>query len=111
MWFVLPQLCGLGTSKRSRRVGIAGLAEARAYLDHPVLGSRLRESVMALCAHRGSSAAAILGTVDAIKFRSCLTLFAAAAADPRLFDDALQQFFSGKGDAETLRLLEAQPLP
>lgn len=109
IWFILPQLRGLAPSARSREYGIAGLAEARAYLAHPVLGARLRECIAALCAHTGSSAAAILGPVDAQKFRSCLTLFAAAAEDPQLFDDALKQFFAGQRDAETVRLLELPP--
>lgn len=109
IWFILPQLRGLAPSARSREYGIADLAEARAYLAHPVLGARLRECIAALCAHTGSSAAAILGPVDAQKLRSCLTLFAAAAEDPQLFDDALNQFFAGERDAETVRLLGLQP--
>ena len=107
IWFILPQLRALGASARSREYGIADLAEAKAYLAHPLLGARLRECIAALCAHTGSSAAAILGPVDARKFRSCLTLFAAAAEDPQLFEAALQRFFGGEQDPETVRLLAA----
>ncbi|MFN5010358.1 MAG: DUF1810 domain-containing protein [Gammaproteobacteria bacterium] len=110
IWFILPQLRALGASARSREYGIADLAEAKAYLAHPLLGARLRECVAALCTHTGSSATAILGPVDALKFRSCLTLFAAAAEDPQLFDDALHQFFAGERDAETIRLLATIPV-
>jgi uncharacterized protein (DUF1810 family) len=84
--------------------GIAGRAEARAYLAHPVLGERLRECVRAMLAHADKSATRILGDIDALKFRSCLTLFEAVSEDP-LFDQALQAFYSGKRDAATLALL------
>ncbi|GAB1382103.1 DUF1810 domain-containing protein [Burkholderiales bacterium] len=105
IWFVLPQLRGLGTSPMAERYGIASLAEARAYLAHPVLGPRLRECVQALLGHAGASAAQLLGEVDALKLRSCLTLFARAAPGEGLFDQALQGFFGGAPDALTLRLL------
>ena len=105
IWFVLPQLRGLGTSPMAERYGIASLAEARAYLAHPLLGPRLIECVQALLAHRGRSAAAMLGALDALKLRSCLTLFARAAPGEGPFDQALQQFFGGVPDAMTLRLL------
>ena len=105
MWDVLPQLRGLGMSAMSHTYGIAGLVEAEAYLAHPVLGQRLRECVVAICAHTDTSAADILGDIDAQKFRSCLTLFAAAAKHDDLFDGALHQFFGGRPDPKTLDLL------
>jgi len=106
IWFILPQLRGLGTSPLADRYGIASLDEARAYLAHPLLGPRLIECVQALLAHRGRSAAAMLGALDALKLRSCLTLFARAAPGEGSFDQALQQFFGGVPDALTLRLLD-----
>jgi uncharacterized protein (DUF1810 family) len=105
MWFVLPQLRGLGMSETSWIYGIEGLEEAKNYLGHPVLGARLRECVRAICAHPESSAETILGSTDALKFRSSLTLFAAAAPDERLFTDALVQFYDGQPDAKTLAML------
>lgn len=103
MWFVLPQLRGLGRSAMAERYGIAGLDEARAYLAHPVLGTRLREVVRAMLDRRGTSAAAILGPVDAMKLRSCATLFRAAGEgeDARLFDALLQAFHGGEPCAPT----------
>ncbi len=108
IWYVLPQLRGLGSSGMSQRYGIASLAEARAYLAHPLLGPRLRECVMALNAHRGLSAAGILGELDAIKWRSSLTLFAAAEAPGSIFDAALARYFGGQPDPRTLELLSPQ---
>jgi|SRR5215831_16805317 len=105
MWFVFPQLRGLGTSRNAEFYGITSLAEARAYLAHPVLGERLRESVRALLGVRGASAEEILGPIDAVKLRSCLTLFGRAdAADP-LFPQALERYFRGVPDTRTLALL------
>lgn len=107
IWYVLPQLRGLGVSSMSREYGISDLSEARAYLEHPVLGPRLRECVRAICAHEGASAVDILGSIDALKFRSSLTLFAAAARDDELFRAALGQFFGGQPDPKTIQLLSA----
>ena len=104
-WYILPQVSGLGSSDMSVRYAIRSLAEAKVYLDHPVLGARLRECVSAMNAHAGSSAERILGSVDAQKFHSCLTLFAQVdAADP-LFDHALRKYFAGRQDQNTLRIL------
>lgn len=108
IWYVLPQLRGLGISAMSRAYGIVDLQEARRYAEHPVLGARLRECVAALCVHEGVSAARILGELDALKLRSCLTLFAAAVPDEPLFGAALDQFFEGRRDERTLALLAAQ---
>lgn len=105
MWFVFPQLAGLGQSPMSRRYAIRSPDEAKAYLDHPLLGDRLRKSVEALLAWSGKrDAIAIFGAVDAMKLRSSLTLFAAAAPDGEMFERALVAFF-GSPDPATLRLL------
>lgn len=105
MWFVLPQLRGLGHSLMADRYGIEDLAEARAYLAHPLLGARLRECVAAMLVHAESrSSAELLGVVDAIKLQSCLTLFEAAGAGP-LFAAALDVFYGGERDRRTLGML------
>jgi uncharacterized protein (DUF1810 family) len=104
MWFVFPQIAGLGRSETARFYAIRDVAEARAYLQHPVLGPRLAEAVAAVVAALGS-AEAILGGVDAVKLRSCLTLFAQAAADPAPFEAGLARFFDGEKDRETLARL------
>ena len=105
IWYVFPQLRGLGVSAMSENYGISGLAEARAYLAHPVLGPRLVECVEAMLAHAGTAAQTILGEVDALKFRSCLTLFAAADPVDPMFVQALQTFFGGQPDPRTGSLL------
>jgi uncharacterized protein (DUF1810 family) len=105
MWFVFPQLAGLGRSPTALFFGIASAAEARAYLGHPLLGARLRECSAALLAHRGERAEAILGGIDAMKLRSSMTLFEAAADDPAPFAAVLDAFFGGERDAATLDLL------
>lgn len=106
MWFVLPQLRGLGRSSTAQHYGIADRAEAEAYLAHPLLGERLRGCVQAMLAHRGRSAESILGEVDALKLRSCLTLFDAVSPSPvNIFRDALDAFYGGQPDATTLALL------
>jgi uncharacterized protein (DUF1810 family) len=104
MWFVFPQLRGLGRSETSRFFGIAGLDEARAYLAHPVLGARLRAAFEAVLAAPGS-AEAILGPIDAVKLRSSATLFLRAAPDEPLFGAVLDRFFDGQPDAATDDLL------
>lgn len=105
MWYVLPQLRGLGRSAMAERYGLADAAEARAYLAHPVLGPRLLECVQAMLAHRTATAVDILGSVDAMKFRSCLTLFMQVAPQVPEFRRALHQFFGGMPDARTLEIL------
>ena len=104
MWFVFPQLAGLGHSPTARRYAITSLDEARAYLAHPVLGARLRECAGSLLALPGSSAPAVFGGVDAMKLRSSMTLFGQAAAEP-VFAEVLAKYCDGEPDAETLRLL------
>ncbi|UFH50499.1 DUF1810 domain-containing protein [Pseudomonas sp. KNUC1026] len=105
MWYVFPQLKGLGSSETAMQFGINDLHEARAYLEHPVLGSRLVECVQALLKHRELSALQILGSPDDLKLRSCLTLFNEAHPESALFQQALDQFYSGKSDERTLQLL------
>jgi uncharacterized protein (DUF1810 family) len=106
MWYVFPQLRGLGRSDNANYYGIASLDEARAYLAHPVLGARLRECVVALLNLGGSDAEAVLGTVDAQKLRSCLTLFRLACPQEPVFAHALNRYFGGQLDARTIALLE-----
>jgi uncharacterized protein (DUF1810 family) len=105
MWFILPQLTALGRSATAQRYGLDGLAAAQAYLADPVLGARLRECVVAVLAVEGRSAHQIFGTPDDLKFRSSLTLFEAAAADPDkpLFAAALAHFYNGARDPLTLQ--------
>ncbi len=107
-WYILPQVRGLGSSPMSVRYGIQSLAEASAYLDHPVLGPRLRECVSAINKHKNVSADQILGDIDAQKFQSCLTLFAQVSGSGSIFREALNQYFSGRPDAATLALLAHQ---
>jgi uncharacterized protein (DUF1810 family) len=106
MWFVFPQLRGLGRSETSRFYGLAGLEEARAYLEHPVLGSRLRAAFEAVVAAPGA-AEAILGPIDAVKLRSSATLFLRAAPGEPLFSQVLDRFFDGEPDPSTDDLLRA----
>ena len=105
MWFVFPQIAGLGHSAMAQRYAIADLDEARAYLAHPVLGPRLKQCTEAVLAIEGKSAHAIFGSPDDLKFRSSMTLFAAAAAEEPHFRAALDKYFAGQGDALTLNRL------
>ena len=108
MWFVFPQLLGLGTSAMVVRYGIADLNEAKAYLAHPVLGERLRLCVQKVLGLQGRTPTHIFGGVDAMKFKSSLTLFAIAAegsADSELFENALRKYFAGFRDQKTVSLL------
>ena len=105
IWFIFPQVAGLGMSSMSQRYAIAGLNEARAYLAHPLLGPRLRACFDALLAVDGRTADAILGAVDAVKVRSSATLFARAdPTDPR-FQAVLDRYYGGQADARTDELL------
>jgi uncharacterized protein (DUF1810 family) len=109
MWFIFPQITGLGSSAMAREFAITSLAEARAYLAHPVLGPRLRECARLLTpgggAPGGASAADILGGIDAVKLRSSMTLFAAAAPDEPVFGEVLARYFDGEPDQATLARL------
>jgi uncharacterized protein (DUF1810 family) len=109
MWFVFPQIAGLGQSPISRRYAITSLGEAAAYLRHPVLGSRLRECAGILAALKGRSADQIFGSIDAIKLRSSMTLFHRAAPDDPLFEQVLTRFFDGIADRATDALLRGRP--
>jgi uncharacterized protein (DUF1810 family) len=102
MWFVFPQLKGLGASETARTFAISGLEEARAYLTHPVLGPRLRECCELVNRVEGRSAHEIFGDPDDMKFRSCLTLFAAAAPAEALFTQGLEKYFRGEQDERTV---------
>jgi uncharacterized protein (DUF1810 family) len=112
IWFVFPQLDGLGTSPTARRYAIKSLAEARAYLADAVLGPRLHECCQALLtlgasASPGASAEAVLGGIDALKLRSSMTLFASAAPGEPAFRQVLERYYDGQADAATERLLAA----
>jgi uncharacterized protein (DUF1810 family) len=109
MWYVFPQLAGLGFSATSRRFSIKSLAEAKAYLSHPVLGPRLVECAEAVLGLEGRSASDIFGFPDDMKLRSCATLFARVSPPGSVFDQVLEKYFQGGRDAETLRLLGATP--
>jgi uncharacterized protein (DUF1810 family) len=107
MWFVFPQLAGLGSSPMSQRYAIGSLLEARAYGDHPVLGSRLVECSRAVLSHPDRTARQILGSPDDVKLRSSMTLFALAAGPEPVFQQVLDLFFDGKPDPRTVDLLGA----
>lgn len=109
IWYVFPQWRGLGSSTRSAFYGIACADEARAYLAHPVLGPRLRECVRAMESLHGLTASDVLGPLDALKFRSCLTLFASVVPDEPLFRAALDRHFDGAVDERTMALLCGLP--
>ncbi len=107
MWFVFPQLAGLGVSDMSRRYAIASLDEAHAYLAHPVLGTHLLDCVGALLATTGRSATQIFGAVDAKKLHSSMTLFHRAAPDQACFAAVIDRFYDGRPDAATDTMLRA----
>jgi uncharacterized protein (DUF1810 family) len=106
MWFVFPQVAGLGFSAMSQRYAIASRAEAKAYLAHPILGPRLVECTRLLLAVEGRTINTILGAPDDAKFRSSMTLFDAVSEEP-VFDEALARYFSGERDKATLDILAA----
>jgi uncharacterized protein (DUF1810 family) len=105
MWFVFPQLKGLGSSWMAEKFGISSRAEAEAYLAHPILGDRLIECTGLVNLVEGRSIEQILGAVDSMKFRSCVTLFAEVAKGKHVFQDALQKYFAGVADRLTLKRL------
>ena len=106
MWYIFPQYDGLGFSQTSKRYAIKSVAEAKAYLSHPVLGPRLLECVEATLSVEGRSAYAIFGTPDDMKLQSCATLFAYVSPGGSVFDQLLDKFFQGERDKKTLRLLK-----
>jgi uncharacterized protein (DUF1810 family) len=105
MWFIFPQVQGLGSSPMARRFAIASLEEAGAYLRHPVLGPRLRECTRLVNAVQGRTIETILGYPDDMKFRSSMTLFARATSDNQVFVDALEKYFGAEFDRLTLERL------
>ena len=107
MWFVFPQIAGLGASPMAQRYAIGSLPEAEAYAAHPVLGARLRACTAAVNAVAGRSANAIFGSPDDLKFRSSMTLFARAVPGEPLFAEALARYFDGVPDPRTLATLGA----
>jgi uncharacterized protein (DUF1810 family) len=109
MWFVFPQLAGLGASAMARHYAIASRDEAAAFLNHGILGSRLRELTDIVNALSDRTARDIFGTPDDLKFRSSMTLFATVAEPDSVFERALEKFFGGARDPLTLRLLESRP--
>ncbi|HEY3623291.1 MAG TPA: DUF1810 domain-containing protein [Roseiarcus sp.] len=102
MWFIFPQIAGLGQSPMSIRFAIASLDEAKAYLAHPVLGARLRECALLTLDVEGKSAREIFGSIDEKKFRSSMTLFARAALDDDIFQRCIDKYFGGGSDPATL---------
>jgi uncharacterized protein (DUF1810 family) len=107
MWFVFPQVTGLGQSPTSIRFAIASLKEAQAYLAHPILGPRLRESARLALDVEGKTARQIFGSVDEMKFRSSMTLFMTAAPDEPVFSRCLEKYFGSRPDPATLKILSA----
>lgn len=105
MWYIFPQVQGLGYSEMAHRYGIAGAAEAAAYLAHPVLGQRLLEISRALLALPGSNATTVMGSPDDLKLRSSMTLFAQVPGADAVFQAVLDKFFGGQPDTKTLQLL------
>jgi uncharacterized protein (DUF1810 family) len=101
MWYVFPQIAGLGYSATSRRYAIASLEEAQAYLEHPVLGPRMKECAGIVAQTQGQSAEQIFGGIDARKLHSSMTLFMRAAPDEPLYKQVLDQYFGGRADAAT----------
>ncbi len=106
MWFIFPQIDGLGTSPTARHFAIKSQAEARQYLQHPVLGARLLECAQATLRIEGQSALAVFGYPDDMKLKSSMTLFSSVANPNSVFDRVLEKFFKGKGDTQTIELLE-----
>ncbi|MGA2738378.1 MAG: DUF1810 domain-containing protein [Bryobacteraceae bacterium] len=111
MWFVFPQIKGLGHTRTAREFAISSLEEAKAYLDHPILGPRLRECTRLVSLVEGRSIHQIFGYPDDLKFRSCMTLFARATPDNQIFMDALEKFCGGESDPLTLQQLRLQAAP
>ena len=105
MWYIFPQLRGLGTSTMAHKYGIVDLGEAKAYLEHPVLSARLYELCGELLKHKDKSDYDIFGDIDAMKLKSSMTLFALTSKEHTIFDEVLECFFDGERDATTLKLI------
>ena len=106
IWFIFPQLAGLGLSSMSQKFGLSSTADAVAFLEHPISGPRLRECTELVLKIPDSPIDQILGYPDDLKFRSSMTLFAAAAPEEPIFEAALEKFFAGKRDPLTMQLLQ-----
>ena len=106
MWFIFPQIQGLGKSETARQFAISSLAEAEAYLAHPVLGPRLRKCTSLVTSIKNSSAEDVFGGIDSLKLRSSMTLFARATPDNKIFLEVLEKYFGGASDERTLQLLQ-----
>ena len=106
IWFIFPQLKGLGHSDIARHYAIKSLAEARAYLDHPLLGARLKECTLTVLNVEGRSAHEIFGHPDDLKFLSCMTLFSAISAPGTVFEQAIDKYYNGIADQATLSILQ-----
>jgi uncharacterized protein (DUF1810 family) len=111
MWFIFPQCAGLGSSAMSQRYAIGGRDEAAAYLAHPVLGARLRESAQAVLEVSGRTAPEIFGSIDAMKLRSSATLFAAVSPNGSVFHRIIDTYFQGRPDDRTLELIRESERP
>ncbi len=111
IWFIFPQIAGLGHSAMAQQFAIASLDEAKAYLQHPVLGKRLRECTQLVLNVNGRSADEIFPHPDHLKFRSCMTLFMTAATDNALFKNALLKYFEGQPDQKTMNVLARHNMP
>lgn len=109
MWYIFPQIDGLGFSATSKYYAIKSIEETKAYLDHPVLGHRLRECAEAVLSIENRSAAAIFGSPDDMKLKSCVTLFACVLSPGSVFDRVLDKYYCGERDHQTLRLLGMDP--
>jgi len=107
MWFVFPQIAGLGHSTMAQHYAIADIEQAKAYLRHPLLGPRLKECAQALLQHRDRTARQMLGSPDDLKLRSSMTLFAAAAPECKVFQQVLDVFYAGEADQQTLKRLRS----
>jgi uncharacterized protein (DUF1810 family) len=111
MWYIFPQFDGLASSATSKHYAIKSIEEAKAYLDHPILGPRLREYAEAVLHVEGRSATEIFGSPDDLKLKSCATLFATVSPAGSVFDRLLEKYYGGERDQKTLRLLGIQPSP
>jgi len=107
MWFVFPQIAGLGNSEKARKYAIPNLADAKAYLSHDLLGSRLRECTEAVLAVEGRTAHEIFGSPDDMKLKSCMTLFELADSPDLIFSDILDKYFECQRDERSLAILNA----
>jgi len=105
MWYIFPQIAGLGHSQMTKKFSLSSLAEAQAYIKHPLLGPRLRECTRLVNQVEGRSIQQIFGYPDDLKFRSSMTLFAQATPDNALFQEALQKYFNGELDSQTVERL------